>query len=339
MVQTVTAVDGTVHEFPDEATPAMIAGALNVRPPNADGSPPFPTASQQSGAPWWLAGLGNGATMGHGPELQAAAAATKESLTGGLPWGRAYDQALSTYRNAAQQQQQAHPLGVPAATVAGSILTLLAGGEVVNGALRLLGPVGEFLAGDAVVPSVTRAAGGRFRALTEAEKAAALNSGRNVAAKVAQGAREGAQAGAYGAETNDQDPVTGAVHGGLTGGVLSAAVPLATGAASWLTQMPGRVIGMLPDSLKKYGGLAAGVVGGEHLLGNAGEYLGQVAAHPLATAAAVGTGATLLGARYLDANPGVRNLLTRLGILGAGASGVPPAAPDGLLAGALPPIR
>lgn len=33
MTQTVTLPDGTVHNFPDEATPEMIAGALNVAPP------------------------------------------------------------------------------------------------------------------------------------------------------------------------------------------------------------------------------------------------------------------------------------------------------------------
>lgn len=290
---------------------------------------PFPAANQQLGVPWWAWQPSQGALAGFGSNLRAAKEATFGSS--GLPWGQAYDQAKTIYDIAGKQQLEEHPYAGPALQAAGAVPTLAAGGEVINGALRPLGAVGEFLAGDQVVPAGIRGAGGRMRALTEAERAAALNGPRNTAARVAQGVREGGQAGAYGAETNDEDPLQGAARGMLTGGAASTLVPALTYGGQQIANGLGVAAGYaqrMPSALQHTLGT---LVGGGALL-----HGGAVLEHGTAAlASALGAGG-VYGLRYLNAHPQLRDLATRLGILGGGeASGAQPGTPAGLLAPAL----
>ena len=65
---------------------------------------------QGNGASWYGSdNLANAALFNFGDEIKAGAAAAKEAVTGGLPFGKAYDQALSMYRGAAKQYEVDNP--------------------------------------------------------------------------------------------------------------------------------------------------------------------------------------------------------------------------------------
>jgi hypothetical protein len=61
MTQTVTAADGTVHEFPDEATPEMISEALGLASPTGTA---VSAAPQQTGLQRYVAGAGSALAKG-----------------------------------------------------------------------------------------------------------------------------------------------------------------------------------------------------------------------------------------------------------------------------------
>lgn len=269
--------------------------------------------------PWW-APVAQGALMGQGDRLRAATAATKESLSGGLPFSQAYPQALSQYQAATEQQKKDAPVTSMVGTAAGSVLPAIAGGELINYGLRGLGPAGRFLAGEADIPFVGRNAAGQFSSLTWADKAA--NYGTQALSRMAMMGREGAQAGALGAAGSGESIWEGARRGAEIGAIGGLAVQPATWALSQVARAPGAVVGMLPGWAKG----AAGALGGEKLLEHLPQ-LGELATtHPIGAAVlGAGAGATALST-YLASHPEMRDLLTRLGIAGyASATGAQPA--------------
>lgn len=165
MAQIVKAEDGTIHTFPDEATPEMIAGALGgvYHPPAGKGM------EANGGASWSGAdSFSNGVLMGLGDEIKAGAVAAKEALTGGLPFGKAYDQALTMYRGAKQDYQQQHPVLAPALEIGGGLASGVAGG----GALKAVGmglPAATSMAGRAAQAGATGAGFGGVYGFNEGE--------------------------------------------------------------------------------------------------------------------------------------------------------------------------
>lgn len=281
-----------------------------------------PKMSAGPSQPWWYPVASGALPFGLAPRIEAATAAAKESLTGGLPFSKAYPQALSQYQNAAEQQQKQSPTASSIGTAAGSILPLIAGGEVINAGLRGLGPAGRFLAGDVDVPFVSRAANGQFAPLTWMGKAA--NYGTEALSRIALMGREGAQAGAFGAANSGDDVWQGAKQGGIFGAGMGAVAAPATWAMSQIAKVPEAAIGALPGWAKG----AAGILGGEKLLEHLPQ-LGEMAtAHPIGTAVIGGVGGATALSAYLAEHPEMRDLLTRLGIAGyASAQGAQPPMP------------
>lgn len=289
--------------------------------PQANGQNPFdqfdaPLATASSGPtqPSWYSLAQGALPFGMAPRIEAATAATKESLSGGLPWKEAYSQALTQYENAGKAQDQQHPVGTAIGKAIGSIAPLMLGGETINAGLESLGPTGRFLAGNADIPYVGRTASGQFAKLGPVEKAA--NFITSALSRTALMAREGAQAGAFGAAQNNGDIWQGATQGGELGGILGIAAAPVTSALSQVSKVPGMLAGSLPHWAQ--GGL--GLLGGEKLLENLPELKDLALAHPAAGATVAGT-AGLLGASHFLANhPEIRDLLTRIGIMGYGAA-------------------
>jgi hypothetical protein len=138
-------------------------------------SPGLPDGFQidsNGGATW---GPGSNAAssffLGAGPMIKAAAAATKESLSGGLPWGNAYDQALSMYRGAQKDWQTENPAANVATQVAGSAPLMLAGGAAPEG-LGMLSNMGRAAATGAGYGGATGFIGGEGGFINRAENAA-----------------------------------------------------------------------------------------------------------------------------------------------------------------------
>ena len=149
-----------------------------------------------NGATWGgVQSAAHGALQGLGDETMAAVAALKETLGGGLPFGKAYEQALSMYRGARDQYRQESPVA--------SLATEMAGG----------------LATGIPMAAVALPAG------------AAVTGGRLLAQNAAIGA---AQGGLYGFNEGEGGMGSRAVEAGqgaALGGTLSVALPAALGAA------------------------------------------------------------------------------------------------------------
>lgn len=133
----VTSPDGRVFEVtaPDGASEAEV---LSYAQRNYTMLPKNPGAGMASngGAEWsGLDSFSNGVLMGLGDEIKAGAVAAKEALTGGLPFGNAYDQAITMYRGAKQDYQQQNPVLAPALEIGGGLASGVAGG----GALKAVG--------------------------------------------------------------------------------------------------------------------------------------------------------------------------------------------------------
>lgn len=101
----------------------------------AGGSGPMAQAAQptaRSGAGFtdntadrWGAGEStiHGLYQGLGDELMAGISAAKESMSGGLPFGKAYDQALTVYRGARDKYREENPGTAAATEIAGGLAT------------------------------------------------------------------------------------------------------------------------------------------------------------------------------------------------------------------------
>lgn len=323
--------DNPFAQFDTAASPAganpfaqFDAPSQNTTTPQSDAFAGAPFAKQGATA-------GTGAMLGEGaftswgaPRLMAGAAALKESLSGGLPFNDAYNQALSIYQNAFKQQHEEQPVASAVENAAGSIPTLFLGGEAINAGLRSAGPAGRFLTGETDVPQIARDVAGRFRGLTNWEKFG--TAAQEVGSKLALAAREGGQAGAYGAANAGEDVGKGAANGAMTGGLVGAVAPVATWGLGKLASAPAVLAEALPPwarHLAELGGLAGGVTHGKELLGAA-------AANPLATAIIAGGAGAIGAGKFLSDHPELQHLLTRLGILGYGSAVGSGAAP-GLL--------
>lgn len=147
-----------------------------------------------SGASWGpMQNFLNGVLQGMGDEVSAVGAAAKESLSGGLPFNKAYDQAKSMFQGAREQFKQENPITAAVTDIAGQ-----------------------------AVPFVAAAP------LTPAINAPTL-VGRMVQAGT-QGAVAGAVSGGLNAEGDMSARGEGAVTGAAVGGALgAAAVPVVEG--------------------------------------------------------------------------------------------------------------
>lgn len=274
----------------------QVGGATTAANPFNQFDPvPKDGAPTRGQAAW--GGVSHGVLPFVADRLQAATAATKESLSpGGLSFGNAYDQALSHYQNKYEQQQQAYPVTTGLTEAAGSVVPLMLGNGAINAGLRELGPVGKFFAGEPQMATVARGAGGQFRALNVGEQA--WNFAKETLATPLKLIREGGQAGAFGAATHGNDIGEGAGLGSLMGVAGALATPIMHGMS--------RTVEALNDlpSWAKLGGLAG---------------LTQIP-HDVTTLAS-GAGAAGLAAmsRMLEQNPGLRDMLLRLGVAGAGS--------------------
>lgn len=153
-----------------------------------------------NGATWGsIQSAAHGALQGLGDETLAAVAALKETLGGGLPFGKAYEQALTMYRGARDQYRQESPIASTATEMAGGLATGMAGGAA-------LAPV--------------RAAGAA---------APVLSGGRAAAQNAAIGAAQGGLYGFNEGEGGLPQRMTEAGQGAALGGVLGAAIPAVAG--------------------------------------------------------------------------------------------------------------
>ena len=69
----------------------------------------------------------SGVLQGLGDELKAGVAAAKESFSGGLPFGKAYDQALPQYQRSRELYKKENPILAPTLDIAGQTAPWLAG--------------------------------------------------------------------------------------------------------------------------------------------------------------------------------------------------------------------
>ena len=257
--------------------------------------------------------------FGLADKMRAATAATKESFSGGLDWRDAYNQALSQYQASTKQQEQEHPIETAVGKAVGSVPPLLLGGEAINAGLRSAGPVGQFLAGETAAPTVARAANGAFRTLTTGERI--TNAVLPYASRAALMAREGAQAGAYGAASNPEgDIAKSAGIGALVGGGAGLLVPPVVAGLGQLASIPGRVLHSTPEWVKTLLAAGGGAAGGMAAHGG-GAGMASMFANPY-IAAAAGTAAS---AKFLASHPELRDLVTRMGIMGYAAAQSPAA--------------
>lgn len=265
--------------------------------------------------PWWYPIAQGVAPFGIAPRIEAATAAAKESMSGGLSFPEAYAQALDQYQNAGARQEKDNPTLAPLGKAVGSVVPLMMGGEAINAGLESAGPIGRFLAGSADIPFVGRSAAGQFQKLGTMQKV--MNAGTSAASAAGMMAREGAQAGAFGAANSDNGNVAqGAAQGALIGGgagLLGA--PLVAGLGK-VAAVPGALASSLPHSLQG----VAGLLSGQQLLEHAPALWEMATEHP-GIAAGLGAGAGLLGtSRYLAQNPALRDALIRMGAAGYGSA-------------------
>ena len=86
-----------------------------------------PAPMGESGASWGpVQSFLSGVLQGMGDEVSAAGAAAKESLTGGLSFNKAYDQALTMYQGARTKYQQESPVASTVTDIAGQMAPWLA---------------------------------------------------------------------------------------------------------------------------------------------------------------------------------------------------------------------
>jgi len=132
MTQEVELADGTILEFPDGTSPAVIQQAAkkiiaqSVKQPERRPEQPLGTTPQPE---LWGGGshFSSGVLQGLGDELKAGVAAAKESFSGGLPFGEAYDQALPQYQRARELYKEENPILAPTLDIAGQTAPWLAG--------------------------------------------------------------------------------------------------------------------------------------------------------------------------------------------------------------------
>jgi hypothetical protein len=149
-----------------------------------------------NGATWGgVQSAAHGALQGLGDETMAAVAALKETLGGGLPFGKAYEQALSMYRGARDQYRQESPVASTASEMAGGLATGIPMAAV-------------------AMPAGAAATGGRLLA-------------QNAAIGAAQGGLYGFNEGEGGMGSRAVE----AGQGAALGGALGVALPAALGAA------------------------------------------------------------------------------------------------------------
>ena len=176
---------GTTHEVdvPDGLSIEDAMSAVNA-----------PKPMGQSGASWGpVQNFFSGVLQGMGDEVSALGAAAKESLSGGLSFNKAYDQAKTMYQGARSQYGQENPIASTVTDIAGQTLPWLAAAPAMPAisAPTLIGRMGQ---------------------------------------AAVQGAGVGAVSGALNAEGDMGDRVSGAVTGGAVGGAVgAAAVPVVEG--------------------------------------------------------------------------------------------------------------
>lgn len=150
-----------------------------------------------SGATWGpVQNFLSGVLQGMGDEVSAVGAAAKESLSGGLSFNKAYDQALTAYRGAREQFAQESP--------------------VTSAVTDIAGQVAPFVAAAPLMPAIN----------------APTIAGRMAQSGV-QGAGAGAVSGALNVEGDLEDRAAGAVTGAAIGAATgAAAVPVVEGIAA-----------------------------------------------------------------------------------------------------------
>lgn len=316
--------------------------------PASPGAPSAVSADDFLGAPpaaslsHWYDPLASGLLLGQGPRIKALTQATKETIRGNpLGFGEVYDQALSQYQGASEEQRAEHPTAVAAGEAAGMVPSLLLGGGLVNAGLRAAGraapfiqPAVRFLTGEAgaALPAGSRNAAGQF--ISTAPMAGAKGLATRAASRTALMAREGAQAGAAGALEEGDDAAAGAGSGAEIGaGAGALAAPILSTVGS-VARIPGAALSLVPPVARTIGG----ALGIERLMEYAPELYHLASANPTAAAAIAGAGATVGASRYLATNPAAREFVSRAGVAGASAfqGGPPPQGPsatDFLLSG------
>jgi len=158
-----------------------------------------------AGATWGaMDSAGTGVLQGLGDELKAGVSAAKEIITGGLPFGKAYDQALTAYRGARDQYQRENPVTSLAAEGGGALATGLLGGAAIKGA------------GLPLVES--------------------MGSWGNAATNAGIGAAQGGVFGFNEGEGGIDNRINAAEKGATVGGILGAVVPAALSGLGSLTQ-------------------------------------------------------------------------------------------------------
>ena len=165
---------------------------------------------QGNGASWYGSdNLANAALFNFGDEIKAGAAAAKEAVTGGLPFGKAYDQALSMYRGAAKQYEVDNPKTALATEIGGAALPIAAG-LAIPAIAPEAGAQAASIAGK-VAPGIMRRMG----------ESAGIGSAFGAANGLGSGEGDLASRG------------ESAAKGALVGGVVGGALPPAAGIAGW----------------------------------------------------------------------------------------------------------
>lgn len=109
----------------------------------------------------------NGVLQGFGDEVGAATLAAKESLTGGLPFGKAYDQALPQVQDARTRYNAENPKTGMATDIAGQVAPWLLGGGAVNAPKMIAGAT--TMPGKMAAGAATGGAVGGISGFTNAE--------------------------------------------------------------------------------------------------------------------------------------------------------------------------
>lgn len=268
----------------------------------------------QPNQPWWYP-LANGAMLGQGDRIRAATSATKEALSGGLPYTEAYNQALAQYQAASGAQRERSPVATTVGEIAGSIPPTMMGGTLAGAGIKGLGaaqpylaPVTRFLTGEA---GTARAMQGARNALGQfvpwKPMAGPQGVGLRALSQAANMAREGAQAGALtsglGGDTTGEQAWRGLEYGGIGGGLVGPT----TEALSRVPLPPfGRGLGTLGTA-----GLAA--LGARYV----DPIMEQIAAHPALSTGAGGLAGSVLLSRALAEHPAAREQLARAGVSAA----------------------
>lgn len=193
----VTHPSGATVDFPDGTDEATIARAMKQLNP--------PPETSATGA--FLTGVGQGAGLGFGDELEAAARAGYQALTGGdKTFSQAYEQTLPEVRSRMEKSAEEHPIAYY-------------GGEL-GGAVAL--PMGAARAG---LSLTARAAARR------AVPGMASNLPAMIGAGAAEGAIQGGLTGYGKGEGGIQPRLEGAAGGAALGGLVGGSAPALVGAA------------------------------------------------------------------------------------------------------------